>query len=233
MLQQTQVERVVEYYRKFLHTFPSLKSLAMAPLASVLRVWSGLGYNRRARNLWRTAQMLQNSGARIPDEVEQLCQYPGIGPYTAGAIAAFAYNKATLFIDTNIRRVYIYYFLFQQKDITDREIMYYVKLTLDSVQPAKWYNALMDAGSILGKLLPENPNSKSRKYCKQSSFEGSIRQLRGAIVRKLVMHHSLHIDELAHILHISENRIQYVIDTLQKEGMLVCEERKVYLGSET
>src|SRR5205807_5872195 len=106
MLQQTQVERVIPKYRAFLKRFPSLSSLARAPLADVLRAWSGLGYNGRARRLWMCARtVVAEHGGRLPRDVAVLKTLPGIGRYTAGALASFAFGASAPAVDTNVRRV--------------------------------------------------------------------------------------------------------------------------------
>src|SRR5258708_1445193 len=110
MLQQTQVDRVIGYYEKFLASFPTFRSLAQAKVADVLRLWQGLGYNRRALMLQRAAQMITN---------DQEGLLPGVGPYTAGAVLAFAFNKPVAIIETNIRRVYLYHYFADQVDVGD------------------------------------------------------------------------------------------------------------------
>jgi len=105
MLQQTQVSRVAEYYPRFLERFPDLGSLAAAPARAVREQWEGLGYYARARNLHRLAKQVSGVGCRVPDDPEELLKLPGIGPYTAGAIASFAYEKPVPAVDTNVARV--------------------------------------------------------------------------------------------------------------------------------
>jgi A/G-specific adenine glycosylase len=106
MLQQTQVDRVLPKYLAFLEAFPSVEALAAAPTAEVIRMWAGLGYNRRAVNLQRAARaVVEERGGQFPREVEELLRLPGIGPYTAGAVACFAFERDVAFVDTNIRRV--------------------------------------------------------------------------------------------------------------------------------
>src|SRR5512135_3657963 len=161
MLQQTQVERVIEKYKEFLAAFPDFPSLAKAPLAKLLRNWSGMGYNRRALSLKSLAQkvVVEHQG-RLPSDREMLLALPGIGRYTAGAVIAFAFNKPVVFMDTNIRRVYIHEFFHDQGDILDDEIMPLLEQTMDAGDPRKWYNALMDYGAML-KREQVNPNRRS------------------------------------------------------------------------
>jgi A/G-specific adenine glycosylase len=117
MLQQTQVARVAEYYPRFLERFPDLGSLAAAPARAVREAWDGLGYYARARNLHSLAKsvvgrdVVGDGVARLPDDPEELEKLPGIGPYTAGAVACFAYEKPVPAVDTNVARVIMRVFL--------------------------------------------------------------------------------------------------------------------------
>jgi A/G-specific adenine glycosylase len=111
MLQQTQVDRVMPYYRRFLKEFPTVRNLAEAPLPRVLAAWQGLGYNRRAKLLQDAARtIVREYGGRVPRSVTELEKLPGIGPYTARAVAAFAYNEDTVFVETNLRTAVIHHF---------------------------------------------------------------------------------------------------------------------------
>jgi len=105
MLQQTQVSRVVDYYERFLARFPTLDHVAEAPRRSVLKSWAGLGYYARARNLHALARHVVRDGGAIPDDPERLRTLPGIGAYTAGAVASFAYERRAALVDTNVARV--------------------------------------------------------------------------------------------------------------------------------
>ena len=185
MLQQTQTERVVEKYNRWLEVFPTIHDLAAASLVQVLEQWVGLGYNRRARFLHQCAQTIVNRyGGVVPDTPEALATLSGIGPYTAAAISTFAYNKPNAFIETNIRAVFIFFFFKDRVDIRDKEIFPHIEASLYTENPRLWYYALMDYGAELKKKTV-NPNRKSRHYTKQSKFEGSVRQARGAVIRTL------------------------------------------------
>jgi A/G-specific adenine glycosylase len=142
MLQQTQVPRVVPKYQAFLERFPSVDALAAAELGEVLRAWQGLGYNRRAKFLWQAAQVVRTQRS-FPDTAEGLVKLPGIGRNTAGAILAYAYNQPVVFVETNVRTVYIHHFFADRTDIHDTEIAALVAQTLDREQPRDFFWALM------------------------------------------------------------------------------------------
>ena len=191
MLQQTQVSRVLVKYKEFLRHFPTLHALSQSSITDVLKVWQGMGYNRRALALHRLAR----STSTIPRKFDVLVDLPGIGPYTAGAIMVFAFNKPVAMIETNIRRVFIHEFLSpsdsplsirgRAEGVGDEQILKLVTATLDHKNPREWYYALMDYGAMLAKTVP-NPNRRSKHYTKQSKFEGSHRQLRGEVLRLLL-----------------------------------------------
>lgn len=185
MLQQTQTERVVSKYEVFLAAFPDVAALAAAEPLEVLRYWQGLGYNRRGLALQRAAQaIMTHHDGIVPNDNVALRALPGVGPYTAGAVRAFAYNAPVVMIETNIRRVYLHHFFPERHDVADAELLPLIAATLDHERPRQWYQALMDYGAWLGKQVP-NPNKRSRHYTKQSTFSGSKRQLRGKIVKLL------------------------------------------------
>lgn len=184
MLQQTQTARVIPKYLAFLQTFPTINSLAQAKNQEVLLLWSGLGYNRRALYLKRASEIIVNTQEKIlvPSFLQTL---PGIGPNTAGSIYVFSNNLPHVFIETNIRRVFIHEFFKNQENVSDKDILVLIQETLQLENPREWYYALMDYGAYLGKQAV-NPNKKSKHYTKQSKFEGSIRQARGKILKVLL-----------------------------------------------
>jgi A/G-specific adenine glycosylase len=131
MLQQTQVPRVIPRFDAFIRQFPDVHSLAAAPLSDVLKAWNGLGYNRRAKFLWQAARtIVSDFGGRVPEVTGDLVKLPGIGHNTAGAIAAYAYNKPVVFIETNIRTVFIYHFFADEQQVADKAIANLVAQTL-------------------------------------------------------------------------------------------------------
>lgn len=226
MLQQTQAPRVVDKYKLFVRTFSGFSSLAQASLRRIYRVWQGLGYNRRALYLKRAAGMvMKQHGGRLPTSVSALDALPGIGSATAASIAAFAFNRPTVFIETNIRSVFIHFFFSKKKKVSDQEIFQLVKRTLDRKNPRKWYNALMDYGAML-KGQYGNPNQSSRHYAKQSKFEGSNRQGRGKVLRLLGRSRSISEKDIAREIDWSVIKIKKTLTVLEKEGLIRRRQKK-------
>ncbi len=220
MLQQTQVDRVREKYKDFLIAFPDFPSLARAPLRKLLAVWQGMGYNRRALALKALAQKVVNEHhGRLPCDPEQLLTLPGIGKYTAGAVLAFAFNKPVVFMDTNIRRVFIHEFFHEQENISDNDILPLVQQTLDASDSRKWYNALMDYGAML-KKEQGNPNRRSAHYTRQSPFEDSNRQVRGMILKMLVKEAPLTVARIVKKTGMEAERVKKNLVQLEKEGFI-------------
>lgn len=220
MLQQTQVDRVVPKFKAFVRRFPSFTALARASRADVLSLWSGLGYNRRAKFLQEGARIVVNDHhGRLPKTVPELMMLPGIGPYTAGAIVAFAYNKPAIFIETNIRTVYIHQFFPNTKKVPDALLLPIIEGTLDKENPRQWYWALMDYGTYVKQTLG-NASVRSSHYTKQKPFKGSNRQMRGAIL-KLLIARPLTARSLKRTLtSFDEDKIDTVLASLTHEGMI-------------
>ncbi|MDW8147211.1 MAG: A/G-specific adenine glycosylase [Roseiflexaceae bacterium] len=150
MLQQTQVDRVLPKYEAFLERFPTLRALAEAPTANVIRMWAGLGYNRRAVNLQRTArEIVERYGGVFPRDVATLVTLPGIGPYTAGAIACFAFEQDVAFMDTNIRRVIRRVFTDPAEMVAERTLLELAQAALPVGHSWAWNQALMELGSLI------------------------------------------------------------------------------------
>lgn len=152
MLQQTQVDRVKPKYAAFLEQFPSLEALAAASPGDVIRAWAGLGYNRRALNLQRTAQAVLNEhSGRFPDTPEALRNLPGIGPYTAGAVACFAFERDVAFMDTNIRRVIRRLFVGPDDAVesSDRELIQLAEAAVPKGRGWIWNQAIMELGALI------------------------------------------------------------------------------------
>lgn len=220
MLQQTQTDRVLEKYEPFLRAFPDFPSLAKAPLKEVLKIWQGLGYNRRALALKKIAQRVAAEfHGNLPSRVEVLMTFPGIGRTTSSAVVTFAFNKPTVFIETNIRRVFIHFFFQNQANIKDSEILPVVEKTLDTSKPREWYYALMDYGAILTNKHG-NPNRRSAHYRKQGRFQDSNRQIRGMILKALIKESPISEAELVQRLKFSPARVKPNLIQLQKEGFI-------------
>lgn len=224
MLQQTQVVRVKVKYKEFLRRFASTKQLAQVPLSEVLITWQGLGYNRRAKLLQQAAQAVHTKrNGRWPRTYDGLCALPGIGSYTAGAVMAFAYNQPVPIIETNIRTVFLHHFFRAQTNVTDVDIQRQVERTLASDQPRQWYWALMDYGSFL-KATVGSQNQRSKQYQKQSPFKGSVREVRGAIVRCLGERGPLTQQALQSTLSAFPwTRVATALDSLVKDNLVVKE----------
>ncbi|MCM8813321.1 MAG: A/G-specific adenine glycosylase [Candidatus Omnitrophica bacterium] len=219
MLQQTQVGRVVEKYGAFIARFPDIRSLAAATLSDIFSVWHGLGYNRRALLLKKMAAELLRQKGKIPRDPVQLEQLPGIGPYTARAIAAFAFNQPVIVIETNIRSVFLHHFFPGKTMVHDREILPLIEQTLDRLCPRRWYAALMDYGAMLKTLFP-NPSRRSAHYARQSPFAGSQRQLRGKIMKALIGRPRLRKQYLYRSVGAEPERIDRCLRDLCREGLV-------------
>jgi A/G-specific adenine glycosylase len=185
MLQQTQVDRVIPKFEAFIARFPDVESLSKASLSDVLVLWNGLGYNRRAKYLHDAAKkIIADFNGNFPETKEELLSLPGVGPGTAGALLAYAFNKQVVFIETNVRSVYFYHFFEDGNKVSDAELAERVEATLDQEHPREFYWALMDYGTWLkknklGRIV------QSVHYKKQSALKGSLREMRGNIIKHL------------------------------------------------
>ena len=205
MLQQTQVSRVDGRWQKWLERFPTVDALASAAPSDVLEEWQGLGYNRRALSVHRAAQAISEAGGIFPQDPKELVKLPGIGPATAAGICAFAFNLHGVYLETNVRTVFLHELYPQAEGVPDSELVPLVELTCpasvtDAVNadsaandapaaltPRSWYYALLDYGAYLKKTIP-NPSRRSKSHVKQSRFEGSHRQKRAELLRVLLAH---------------------------------------------
>jgi A/G-specific adenine glycosylase len=228
MLQQTQTGRVVEYWTKWMEKWPSPGLFHRAGMEEALRAWSGLGYNRRCLYLKDCARRITvEYDGKVPGDPEDLEGLPGIGPYTARAIPCFAYNVPTVFIETNIRAAVLHFFFKDRDMVQDKELLPVLQAALDQNDPRTWYWALMDYGAALKRLRP-NPNRRSVHYRRQSPFEGSFRQLRGAVVRALVREGPAGKEDLRRRSGIEADKDLYrVIEALEKE-QIVAESEGIY-----
>jgi len=207
---------VIPKYKAFLKEFPSAKVLARAQLSKVLKQWQGLGYNRRGKFLHEAAKVIVKDG--------YTGKLPGVGPYTRAAIEAFAHNKPTVFIETNIRTVFLHHYyssiLQKTKTVMDVEILPLIErdLNLSKMEPRDFYSALMDYGSHL-KRSGVKINKQSKHYTKQKKFEGSERQKRGTILRELLKKpHTVHA--LAKSLNVEKEKTAQLLALLVLEGLI-------------
>lgn len=227
MLQQTQVSRVTPKYAAFLERFPSVSDLADAPLGEVLVMWSGLGYNRRAKFLHQASGMVTRElGGVFPRSLEGLVALPGVGPGTAGAIMAYAYDSPVMYLETNIRTVLIHHFFGDAVGVGDTELREVLSVIVSLIgegrenlyfTPREFYWAMMDYGTFLKRSVG-NLNRQSRAYTRQSAFEGSRRQVRGAVLR-ILGSGSLTFDGLASV--INDSRLESVVADLVAEGLII------------
>lgn len=227
MLQQTQVQRVVPKFTSFMARFPSTADLAAASLSEVLIEWSGLGYNRRAKFLHQAAIMVQTEMDGIyPHTVAEFEKLPGIGKNTAAAIVVYSFNVPVVFIETNIRSVYLHHFFKDQLNIPDSKLLPIIEATLDKKNPRQWYWSLMDYGSYLKKIVT-NPSRRSQHHSKQSIFNGSKRQVRGQVLQAL-MNGPVSAVGLQAI--INDPRLKQVLSELEKEQLISKKQTQYILG---
>jgi A/G-specific adenine glycosylase len=221
MLQQTQVARVLKKYPEFLETFPDFLSLSQAPTSKLLAVWQGMGYNRRALFMRTAADIIvKKYNGKLPKDPEVLVTLPGIGKATAGSLAAFAYNVPSVFIETNIRRVFIHHFFEDHTEVSDKQLYPLVETTLDKQNPREWYYALMDYGVMLAKEF-ENANKRSKHYSVQSKFEGSARQVRGRVIKELLRHQSLSEKDVVTFTARDASSVRKILMELKTEGFII------------
>ena len=214
MLQQTQVSRVLDRMPVWLERFPSVASLAQAPAADVLAAWQGMGYNRRALSLQAAARMVMDEfGGTFPQDSKELQRLPGVGPATAQGIRSFAFDLPGVYLETNVRTVFLHHYFPDAEGVSDKELVPLVEAAcpdapgaaepgvyaqpMDAADtPRAWYYALLDYGAYLKKSVP-NPSRRSRGYAKQSKFEGSRRQKRAELVRVLLARHNEGLEGLS------------------------------------
>lgn len=221
MLQQTQVDRVIPKFEEFMHAFPTIAVLAQATFPEVLAHWSGLGYNRRALWLHESAKTILDTYAGIvPADVEALSTLKGIGPNTASAICVYAFQQPHVFIETNVRTVFIHEFFSDRDDVHDDEIRALVEQTLDRNRPREWYWAVMDYGTSL-KKSQGNPSRKSAHHTVQSRFEGSRRQVRGQILKTLLVDGTGTSEHMSTLLEKDTQTMNEILSEMERDGLIV------------
>lgn len=228
MLQQTQVDRVIPKFTAFIEAFADVHDLAAASLADVLLLWSGLGYNRRAKFLHEAAKMVAYEyGGQFPDTIEGLVRLPGVGPNTAGAIMAYSFNAPVTFVETNIRTVYFQHFFTGESSVSDAQLREVVAATLDAEHPREWYWALMDYGTYL-KRMGAGRNSQSSHYKKQAPLKGSIREIRGQILKHLAREDAT-VTSLKGVI-IQDERFDPALEGLIRDGLVDKTDDRLHLA---
>ncbi len=212
MSQQTQLDRVIEAWQDFLDEWPTVESLAAASRRDVVSFWSShsLGYNNRAKYLHEAATQLVNDyDGAFPESPEELQELMGVGPYTANAVASFAFNNGDAVVDTNVKRV-----LYRAFDIPDDDTAFETAASelMPEGRSRVWNNAIMELGGVACEKTPacETAGCPWREWCAayetgdftapdvptQPSFDGSRRQFRGRVIRTLGEYDELPLDEL-------------------------------------
>ncbi len=228
MLQQTQVSRVLPKYKEFLIAFPDVQALANASPAEVLRIWKGMGYNRRALYLKETAQtVFKQYGGDFPKSEQKLIKLPGLGKYTARALLVFAYKEQVAMVDTNIRQI-ITHFFFEDKQQKESIIQKVADQLLPKGKSWEWHQALMDYGSEELKSL----NFKIKNGKSQKPFKESNRFYRGRVIDKLREHQMrefMFLKEFGDIYDKSEDFLLGILEGLIKDGLVVRKNGKIQL----
>ena len=226
MLQQTQAGRVIPFYRRFMVRFPTPAALAEAPAAEVLALWSGLGYNRRAMRLQEAARCIAADG--WPPDAAGLQCLPGIGPYTAAAVACFSYAEQVPTPDTNLQRVLSRW---HGRPLTGRGLIEVAQRELPLGRAAAWNQAIMDLGA--GVCRPTGPlcdDCPVAQWCagpetyvappSPDRFQGSIREARGAVIRNLVQQGPATMPQLSKQTGLEPQRLRRALEALAQEGMV-------------
>jgi A/G-specific adenine glycosylase len=225
MLQQTQVVRVEQYFERWLERFPTVDALAAASIADVLEQWQGLGYNRRALMLKRAAEQISADHAGVvPADYDALIACPGIGPATAAGVLAFAFNEPAAYLETNVRTVVLHELFPDAVDVSDREVRVIVEEAAElsgtqGIEPRTWNYALLDYGAWLKRTIP-NPSRRSKHHTQQSTFEGSRRQKRAALLRLVLDSPGLRCEEYAQLSDYDHAIVEDILGDLTTEGFL-------------
>jgi len=227
MLQQTQTSRVEPKFRAWMERFPDAASVAAADLATIYEAWRGLGYNSRALRLRETAHICEEHYRGLPPQDERLLlELPGVGRYTARAVLAFAYGVPSAFLETNIRAALILHFFPGIEKVRDRDLEAAAQAVLDQGDPRTWYYALMDYGAWLKKHEP-NPSRKAAGYTRQSKFQGSLRQARGAVLRAVSEQGPVTLGYFAAESGIEYGRLRSAAEALSVDGLVILEDEVV------
>ncbi|MBI4147993.1 A/G-specific adenine glycosylase [Candidatus Woesearchaeota archaeon] len=222
MLQQTQVDRVVEFYTRWFARWPTIQDLAKADRTDVLKMWLGLGYNNRAINLHKAVQKISKEyGGDVLAAVKNFKDIPGIGPYTSAAVQIFAKNADIVTVDTNIRRILIHEFNLPDS-VSDKELWNLADQCLPKGRSRDWHNALMDYGATL--LTARKTGIKPKTT--QSTFEGSDRQIRSKILRHVLNAQPATFEELAKVVGVGMERLKKIVQGLVEDDVLFVDNKK-------
>ena len=186
--------------------------------------WQGLGYNRRAQALQGIAQrVVAEFNGQLPADREALESLPGIGAATSGALMAFVFQQPVVFLETNVRRVYLHFFHLEAEAVPDKMLLPLILLTMDALRVRPWYYALMDYGAMLKKMVP-NPNRRSAHYSRQSPFHGSDREIRSKIIQLLLSAPELPEKAIIEGIPTDATRIKRILGQLTEESFLLHQE---------
>jgi len=225
MLQQTQVDRVIDYFNRWTKKWPTIQDLASASKKEVLTAWMGLGYNNRAIRLQGAAQLISSQfNGDVITALESDTKVPGIGPYTRAAVLIFSANKDMVTVDTNIRRILIHEFKLSEKT-SDEKLWKIATACLPHGKSRDWHNALMDYGATYLTVRKTGIKSKTT----QSTFEGSDRQIRAHIVKFLLKNESVTAPLLLKELKTQENRLDTILQKLIKDKLIEKKGKRIVL----
>ena len=230
MLQQTQVGRVLGYWPRWITAFPTVDALAAASTADVLELWQGMGYHRRALALKKAAEICsQEHAGTVPPSIDTLLELPGVGPATAAGVCVFAFRQPQVYLETNVRTVFIHHFFEDRDRVADKEIVPLVRESCDKDDPRGWYYALLDYGSYLKSIMP-NPSRRSAHHARQSTFVGSARQKRAFLLREVLAAPRISTEELLDLLNQFERKagreavapgdLELLLGALSNEGFI-------------
>ncbi|MDR1358133.1 MAG: adenine glycosylase [Coriobacteriales bacterium] len=227
MLQQTQTVRVERYYDAWMHHFPTIDALAAASTADVLAVWQGLGYNRRALALKRTASLVtEEYDGILPESIAELQTLPGIGAATAAGVLAFAYNRPAVYLETNVRTVLLHECFPDEDEVNDRELRELLtqvceRVEARGIEARSWNYALLDYGAYLKKAYP-NPSRRSKHHSRQSPYEGSRRQKRARLLEAILASTGERSEALAELHGYDHELTESILNDLASEGFIRC-----------
>jgi A/G-specific adenine glycosylase len=237
MLQQTQASRVAEAFPAFMQRFPDVRTLATASRAAVLRAWGGLGYVRRAASLQDAARsIVHDLGGEVPSDLPTLLALPGIGPYTASAVASIAFGTPVAAVDTNVRKVMARLaFGCEPDELPAADVAAAASTWLSRDAPGDWNQAVMDLGREVCRPTPRcdvcplvaacrfraNGRAGRRSGRRQPVFEGSMRQARGGVLRELRgRDRAATIRTIARALGYAGTRVDLAVDALERDGLV-------------